>query len=257
MAIWATGDIHGNARRFFMEAFPEQKEMTKEDVMLQLGDFGLIWDWRGETSEEEYWLDLLEEKNFTLCFVDGNHENHDRLSQYPVKEWHGGKVHEIRPHVLHLMRGEVFTIQDKTFFAFGGASSHDIQDGIIDPSKYENDEEFNRACIAKERRGEYMYRIKGSSWWEQELPTEEEMQNGLENLEKCGHKVDFMITHSPSASEIALIGHGLYEQDRLTEYLEKIKQENEIGMHLCGHLHVNRRLNERDAILYEQIIRIA
>ena len=86
MAIWATGDIHGNARRFFMEAFPEQKEMTKEDVMLQLGDFGLIWDWRGETSEEEYWLDLLEEKNFTLCFVDGNHENHDRLSQYPVKE---------------------------------------------------------------------------------------------------------------------------------------------------------------------------
>ena len=50
MAIWATGDIHGNARRFFMEAFPEQKEMTKEDVMLQLGDFGLIWDWRGETN---------------------------------------------------------------------------------------------------------------------------------------------------------------------------------------------------------------
>lgn len=253
--IWATGDIHGDAKRFSTYAFPEQKEMTKDDVVLQLGDFGLIWDWRGNDSEE-YWLNWLEDKNFTLCFCDGNHENFDRLYKYPVKEWNGGKVHEIRPHILHLMRGEVFDVQDKKIFVMGGASSHDIQDGILDPAEYKGDYEFYKAYKKKEDRGEYMYRIKGRSWWDQELPTEEEMQNGLNNLEKCGNKVDFMITHSPSASGIALLGNGFYKQDKLTKYLEKIKQENDIGVHIAAHMHVNRKLNEKDFVLYEQIIRL-
>ena len=30
-----------------------------------------------------------------------NHENHEQLATYPVKEWNGGRVHVIRPHVLH------------------------------------------------------------------------------------------------------------------------------------------------------------
>ena len=256
MAIWATGDIHGNARRFFMEAFPEQKEMTKEDVMLQLGDFGLIWDWRGDTNEEEYWLDLLEEKNFTLCFVDGNHENHDRLSQYPVKEWHGGKVHEIRPHVLHLMRGEIFDICGKKVFAFGGASSHDISDGIIDPADYPNEKALRRELQRMELEGKYMYRIKGRSWWEQELPTEEEMQNGLKNLEKHNYKVDYIITHCPPASTIALLGQGLYKQDVLTKYLEEVRQKTNYKYWLFGHMHISKAINDKDICLYEQIVRI-
>lgn len=55
---------------------------------------------------------------FTTLFVDGNHDCHPRLADYPVKEWNGGLVHEIRPHVLHLMRGQVFNIND-----FRGAHS--------------------------------------------------------------------------------------------------------------------------------------
>ena len=31
------------------------------------------------------------------------------------------------------MRGQVYDIQGKTFFTMGGASSHDIQDGILEP----------------------------------------------------------------------------------------------------------------------------
>lgn len=258
--IWITGDIHGNARRFSMDVFPEQKEFIDgkdNNFMIILGDFGLIWDWHGETKEEKYWLDWLENKDYTTVFVDGNHENFDRLYQYPVKEWRGGKVHEIRPHVLHLMRGEYFEINGKTFFTFGGASSHDIQDGIIDPDDYVDEQDFRDACREKDRFGEYMYRIKGRSWWKQELPTEEEIQHGLDMLATHGNKADFMITHSPSASEIALIGQGLYEQDGLTKYLEKIKQENDIGMHFSGHLHINRQISQKEIILYEQIIRIA
>lgn len=112
------------------------------------------------------------------------------------------------------------------------------------------------ACREKDDFGEYMYRIKGQSWWAQELPTDQEMQHGLNNLALHNNKVDFLLSHSPSASDVVLIGKRPYKQDILTEYLEKIKQENEIGVHLFGHMHDNLRLNERDILLYEQITRI-
>lgn len=41
--IYVTGDIHGNPRRFNTDNFPEQKEMTKDDYVIILGDFGLVW----------------------------------------------------------------------------------------------------------------------------------------------------------------------------------------------------------------------
>ena len=94
-------------------------------------------------------------------------------------------------------------------------------------------------------------------WWGQELPTQEEMDNGIRNLERVGNKVDYIITHSPSASVIALLGHGLYEQDVLTKYLEDIRSKVEYKKHFCGHMHVNKAVNEKDIILYEQIIRLA
>jgi len=82
------------------------------------------------------------------------------------------------------------------------------------------------------------------------------MQNGLDNLKKHNNKVDYIITHSPSASVTALLGHGLYEQDRLTQYLEEIRINTEYKKHFMGHMHINRAINDKDIILYEQIIRI-
>ena len=131
MSIWATGDIHGDPVRLSAENFCEQKGFSgnkNENTVIILGDFGLIWKRDEESKEEKYWLDWLERKPFTTVFVDGNHECFPRIYSYPVAEWNGGKVHVIRPHVLHLMRGEVFTIEENKFFAFGGASSHDMQD---------------------------------------------------------------------------------------------------------------------------------
>lgn len=113
MAVYVTGDIHGDPTRLSKNSFYEQKNFSNnkdENVVIILGDFGLVWNRDKESKQEKYWLDWLNKKPFTTIFVDGNHENHKRLSTYPIKEWHGGKVHEIRTHVLHLIRGEVFTI---------------------------------------------------------------------------------------------------------------------------------------------------
>jgi len=95
------------------------------------------------------------------------------------------------------------------------------------------------------------------TWWEQELPSEDEMQNGIKNLEKHDWKVDYILTHSPSASVIALLGNGLYEQDVLTKYLEEIRCKTDYKKMFSGHFHINKAVNDKDILLYEQIIRIA
>lgn len=254
MSIWITGDCHSDFYRFTTEVFPEQLEMTREDIVIICGDFGGIWYQEDSVyiKRENMELDFLESRPFTTVFVDGNHEHFDRLNSFPVKEWNGGLVHEIRPHVLHLMRGEVYAIEDKKFFAFGGASSHDISDGILD-GNYPN---WKEKAKELDKQGKYMYRIKGLSWWPQELPSEEEMQNGINNLKKHDNKVDFIITHSPSASVIALLGHELYDQDILTRYLEDIRCTIEYTRMFSGHMHVDKQINDKDILLYEQIIRI-
>ncbi len=128
--IYATGDTHGNFQRFAPEHFPEQAGMTKEDYMIICGDFGGVWD--GGKKEERN-LDWLEDLPFTTLFISGNHENFDLLRKYPTEEWNGGKIQRIRPHVIHLMRGQIFDLQGYSFFTMGGARSHDIEDGILNP----------------------------------------------------------------------------------------------------------------------------
>ncbi|MDD7403625.1 MAG: metallophosphoesterase family protein [Butyribacter sp.] len=252
---WISGDTHSDVRRLSADSFYEQKEFTvqEDNYVIICGDFGLVWDRNGESGREKHWLDWLENKKFTTLFVPGNHENYDRLDDYPEEEWHGGKVHKIRPHVIELLRGEVYEILGKKFFAFGGASSHDIQDGILD---YEDAKWKEKAKKLKAQK-KYMYRVKGLSWWEQELPSGEEMDNGIRNLEANDWTVDFIITHSPSTIEQTLLDETkICESDILTDYLDRIKTRTEYRWHFFGHMHLDKAINDKDICLYEQIIRI-
>lgn len=184
-----------------MDSFPEQREMSKDDYVIILGDFGI---WR-DSSQQRWYLNWLEEKHFTTLFIDGNHENYDVLDSYPVEEWHGGKVHFIKPSVIHLMRGQVFDIDGLKFFTFGGASSHDISDGVLeidDPRVKEWRDDPDK-----------MYRINHISWWEREMPNQNEMDEGIKNLAEHNNKVDFILTHCTASSTAALLSHGLYKPD--------------------------------------------
>ena len=251
--IFITGDTHAEfSHRFNTENFPEQKEMTKDDYVIICGNFGGVWDIGWESKNEKHWLDWFEERSYTLLFVDGNHENFDRLNGYPVKEWNGGKVHELRPHVLHLMRGQVFMIDGKKFFTFGGASSHDISGGILET----DDPDFKKKRKALD--AEYIpYRINHLSWWEQELANEEEMEEGRKNLRENDYAVDFIVTHCCSSSTQVHLGGSLYKPDRETDYLEFIKNYVSYKKWFFGHYHDNKNVFDKEILIYEQIIRIA
>lgn len=245
--IYITGDTHSDFSRFEIDKFPIQVEMTKDDYVIICGDFGGVWTFEEESSKEKYWLDWLNERNFTTLFVDGNHENYTRLyNDYPTEEWHGGKVHKIRDSILHLMRGEVFNIDDKRILAFGGAKSHDIQDGILNLDEEERIYKYRK-------RGAY-FRIRDFSWWDLELPTEEEMANGINNLEKVNYKVDYIISHCCPTNIQALLGGGRYKKDYLTDYLQEISEKMEFKKWYFGHYHDNKQVNPQYVLLYEDII---
>lgn len=250
--IYVTGDIHGDVSRFHEYNFPEQSNLTENDCVIILGDFGVIWD-QEESEREKKALDYLESKKYKILFIDGNHENFNRLyNDFEVKKFCGGKVHEIRSNVLHLMRGQIFEIDNKKLFVFGGAKSQDIRDGVLEPDD-------SRIELWQYNPRKY-YRINNKTWWAQEMPSTKEMAEGRDNLKNCHNKVDYILTHDMPSSDLIKYSRDMfdieYKTDKLTNYLERIKQRNEYRYWLCGHHHDDCNVNNKLKIFYTNIARL-
>ena len=253
--IYVTGDCHGEFKKFTTAAFPEQKEMTKDDIVIICGDFGGVWD-ENESRSEAYWLDWLDKKPFTTVFADGNHENFDRLyNDYQTVDFCSGKAHKIRDSVYHLMRGEIFVFDGRKFFVFGGASSHDAEDGIISRDDFDSETAFINEIRHWRKQGK-RFRVKGWSWWEQELPSDEEYQNAESNLEKAGYKVDYVITHCAPELISQMVGNGTYIPDRLTLYFDKLRTKLKFRYWFFGHYHNDLIIEDKYVLLYDQLVKI-
>lgn len=251
--VYLTGDCHADWKKFSNDAFPEQKEMTRDDYVIVCGDFGL---WHNNQTEQ-WWFKWFSTKNFTLLFVDGNHENFDRLygDEFEIVDFHGGKAHKICENVYHLMRGYVFELNGKKFFAFGGASSHDIDDGILDPKDFKTTKDLVDTYNKRTNRGE-MLRINHLSWWEQEMPSEEEMAFGLQTLESNDNKVDYIVSHCCPQQVASVFSHGSYKPDKLTAYFNVVAETTEFSKWFFGHYHNNAQVMSKYIMLYEQIVRV-
>ena len=246
--IYLTGDLHGDFQRLSPKQFREQETLSKEDILLACGDFGGVW--YGDERDDEK-LDWLESRPFTTAFVTGNHENYDALQTYPLEQWRGGAIRRIRPSVILLERGQVFNLCGKRFLTMGGASSHDIQDGILEP----DDPLFRLKQRTLDAR-EAMYRVNHLSWWKEELPSEEEYQTARGNLDRAGWEVDYIITHCCPSSVQDELSSGFYQADALTDFLDEIAQRCRFRYQFFGHYHTNRVIREKYVLLYEQIIRL-
>ncbi len=226
MAFIITGDTHGTIDigkvvKFFGD---HMDEYTDDDYLIICGDVGVCGfnpDMEKETRR------ILRELPVTVLFVDGNHEHHQRLIDHPVDEWMGGKVHFIEPEIIHLMRGQVYDIDGTTFFTFGGAHS-------IDRSA----------------------RIEGFDWFPEEIPTHEEYEEGLGNLEKCDHRVDYIITHTAPREVAAALGYGEESNDEiaLRRYFQQIADEAEYEKWFFGHFHEDEVIEDVFVAMYNEII---
>lgn len=248
MALYITGDTHGDFRRFLPESFYEQETLTKKDIVLICGDFGGVW--YGDERDDEA-LDWLEGRPFTTAFVTGNHENYEALRKYPLEEWKGGNIRRIRPSVILLERGQIFNLCGKRLFTMGGASSHDIQGGILEP----DDPLLEKKCRQLDAIGA-MYRINHVSWWKEELPSDEEYQTARANLDRAGWEVDYIVTHCCPSSVQDIFSDGFYQRDALTDFFDEIRQRCRFQYWFFGHYHENMAIEKKYAMLYEQIIEL-
>ena len=82
------------------------------------------------------------------------------------------------------------------------------------------------------------------SWWKEGLPSEDEMVEGRRNLASTENKVDFIVTHCGAASSILLYSLGGYKPDILKKWF-------------MGHYDDNYAVNDKEIIIYEQIVGIA
>ncbi|MDD4804164.1 MAG: metallophosphoesterase, partial [Candidatus Pacebacteria bacterium] len=69
--VFITGDLHGKGEisKLNSKNFPVGKELTKEDYVIILCDFGLVWN---NDDEDMYWQNWLNSRNWTTLVVDGN-----------------------------------------------------------------------------------------------------------------------------------------------------------------------------------------
>lgn len=224
MKIYVTGDTHRthDIGKLSLISFPEQIRLSHEDYVIILGDVAIAW-----TGDENdiYTANYHNNKPYTTLFLDGNHENHAILDAYPVEMWNGGKIHRIAPNVLHLMRGQTFRLGDVSFFVMGGASSIDKK-----------------------------YRIENVSWWSREIPSDAEFEEGIANLEKCGNKVNFILTHdAPHPIRERL---GCYTRDPLTSFLTFIDSHIQFEKWYFGHHHVDANFDDKYFACYNTIEQI-
>jgi len=243
--IYFTGDVHGEQTIFIKPPYspytylyekydnfddwhiePAFSHLKAEDILIVCGDFGYLWE--GSDKENTY-LDALSRKlPFTLCFTDGNHENFPLIESYPITNWNGGRIHYIRDHIFHLMRGEIFEIDGVRLFAFGGAASTDS-----------------------------MHRIPGVSWWPQEVPNKEEIEYSRQKLMKYDQQVDIIVTHTAPCDIAKRYRRSNYKEtysDRgFTDYLAEIATSVNYCAWVHGHFHTNDKLG-RFHCLYDKVV---
>ncbi|MDO5708488.1 MAG: metallophosphoesterase [Coriobacteriales bacterium] len=231
MAVFLTGDTHGELDIAKVDLFAKTAQgLTRDDHLIILGDFGLVWG-NPPSEHEVVRLDWLESQPWTTLFIDGNHENFDLLDALPVTERYGGHVQDVRPHVTHLMRGETYEIGGYRFFVCGGAHSIDVE-----------------------------WRTPHRSWWPQEVPNERERERISAAAAQAG-EVDYVLTHCPPT--------GQYERyrarwsgfwgpsDEWTDWLEKhVEGAFAYKRWFYGHLHFDTPDDVPYACLFNQIIRL-
>ena len=206
-----------------------------------------------ERPSQQVLLDWLDDKPYTTLFITGNHENYDLLEKYPVSRWHGGNVQFIRENVIHLQRGQIFDIGGHSFFTMGGAACHDIGNGVLDMDSPDYQERVSAM-------GDRFFRINHVSWWEQELPSREELEQAGERLRENGMKVDYVISHCAPTQIQRMIQYRLrndsYEKNRLTNFLQWVYDDAKFSHWYCGHYHIAVNMGENFHLLYRQIINI-
>lgn len=227
--LFVTGDTHGgiDMAKLNSRHFPTTKSLTKDDIVVIMGDAGFVWCNGGI---EKYWQKWLSDKPWTTFCVLGNHENYDEIEKLPVVEFCDSLAYKVSDSLYYAITGNVYTLCGKKCLVVNGADSQDIYnaDGTI-------------------------YRHPHISWWEQEQITQDDIDKALVTSAQYNNKVDFIFSHTGGSEVCKMLGFIPTSSDlMLDQILSTIKCEK----HFCGHYHVDKLCGDT-RILYDDIMMIS
>lgn len=200
--IFITGDIHGDKNRF---KEIKKAKLKKGDTLIICGDFGFIWN---NSKKEKRVLKWIGKRKYHVAFVDGYHDKLEFINRYPVTNWNGGKARMIAGKLVMLMRGEIYDIDDKSIFAFGGG-------------------------VSLERENEV---------FEDKLPSQEEIDNAIQNLKNHNNKIDYIVTHDAPAKIKLFLDMNNNEVDHLHTFLETVSKDVKFTKWFFGKYHLNKTI---------------
>ena len=185
------------------------------EYVIITGDFGFIFNPISD-DKEKYWLKWLRTKPWITLFLKGNHSNHSRLdsNEFEEIEMFNSKVKKIDYSIFMLETGNIYTIENKTFFVLGGAASIDKE-----------------------------YRIPFVSWWPSEVPTIIDYTNSIDNLKKVNYTVDYVLTHTcPRNVKLAMETYKINFNDPTEMMLQSIDEQITYKKWYYGHFHTDLEL---------------
>ena len=221
--LYVTGDLHGDMSRM---REPDLKRLKKDDALLVCGDFGFVWD--GSAAEQKQ-LHKLAKSRYQLLFCEGTHDNLDLLAQYPQVEFAGGSARHLGGNLYYLQRGQIYLLQNKRIFVFGGGETSDL-DG----------------------------RQQGVNWWEQEMPDEAQLQQTRQRLAECDYTFDYAITHEccGQLKRFLQVQQQNPEErlNRLNCFFDELVARATFSHWYFGCYHIDRDLSPTQTAVYRQLL---
>ena len=211
--IYVTGDTHGDYDSL-NDRLPGK--LKKGDQLIVTGDFGFVWD---NSKTEINNLKKLSKKKFELLFVEGAHENFERLRLYPEVDLYGAKAYAVAPNIFCLKRGEIYQIGGKSVFALGGGLPPYADIPVEEPPS---------------------------------MPTDDELRYAVDQIQKHHRMIDLIVTHEAPASVKRMIDRAAVIND-LNIFLDTVMKNTRYGKWYFGALHQDRAVSHSLICVFEEV----
>lgn len=228
--IYITGDTHRGFCR--IEDFCREKNTSREDVLIILGDAGI--NYFGDFTDDllKYRLSLMP---ITLFCIYGNHEFRPSESiGYEVFQFHGGAayVQKQYPNLVFARDGEVYDFAGNQCLVCGGAYSVD---------------KFYRLA-------------NGLHWFAYEQPSPSIKRRVITKLAGLNYEVDIFLTHTCPFRyrPVEAFFPGIDEStiDTSTEqWFGELERYIRYKNWYCGHYHIEKTI-DKIRFLYTDIVEL-
>ena len=225
-----TGDTHGKIQKITNAI--RNGFVTADDTIVILGDAG--FNYYGNDSGDKRTKSRLNKEGVTVFCIHGNHEMRpETIHTYITKMWNGGTVYceEEYPNILFAKDGEIFDLDGRKTIVIGGAYSVDK-----------------------------FYRLhNGYRWFPDEQPSEETKARVEAVLEGCNWEIDQVLTHTcpskyiPAEAFLSCVDQSTVDNST-EEWLDTIEERLKYGRWLCGHWHIDKRIDDFRFVMEDIIL---